>query len=410
LNERISYSLSHVQNTQCSRASAGDWVDCDMQTWLDFDPAAATHIRIFFWGNFGTDTANLDFDDIHFDQQNATNIEKKLLIDDIMQVGSGSITLSPGTRLVSSDPYPSATTVHDGTTKDLFIVRGLKGEEPGVVFDPMKFSCIVVDAMTFYTSTGSYERDPASYRLFGQKYEDSPNTWTPISSGFVALDTNRNGVGLQISDVLEHKKLVFSNTLPYARYKVTFPEAKKADGEIMIGEVKLSGFLCPSSYQSNVVPAITALPYTGPIANVAINKLAWQSGTMQGATANLAVDGNTNGVYSFKSVILTNALNGPMWKVDLAKEYTIEEIIIWNRSDCCQNRLSNYAIELLDDNNNPVYVFRNKDTVDLSKQDSHYKVPSIAARYVALHNWSGNVLHIAELQVMARVASEFDAK
>src|SRR5690606_6791619 len=38
----------------------------------------------------------------------------------------------------------------------------------------------------------------------------------------------------------------------------------------------------------------------------------------------------------------------PWWEVDLGAEYSIASIVIWNRTDCCAPRLTNFRVSILD--------------------------------------------------------------
>lgn len=62
-----------------------------------------------------------------------------------------------------------------------------------------------------------------------------------------------------------------------------------------------------------------------------------------GGRSSRAVDGNTNGHYGHRSCTHTHAHNA-WWRVDLARHYRIQKVVIWNRADCCQSRLNNVRI------------------------------------------------------------------
>jgi hypothetical protein len=51
---------------------------------------------------------------------------------------------------------------------------------------------------------------------------------------------------------------------------------------------------------------------------------------------------NTNGKLSNRSIAITEHEQGAWWQVDLGGQKNIKQIIIYNRTDCCINRLSNY--------------------------------------------------------------------
>jgi hypothetical protein len=47
-------------------------------------------------------------------------------------------------------------------------------------------------------------------------------------------------------------------------------------------------------------------------------------------------------------VLLTNDEQGAWWQVDLGSQKKISQIIIYNRTDCCVDRLSNYQVSISD--------------------------------------------------------------
>ena len=82
----------------------------------------------------------------------------------------------------------------------------------------------------------------------------------------------------------------------------------------------------------------------GTVGNVALGRPASQSSTSGGNTAANAVDGD----FSNSSISETNSEFQPWWQVDLQAVHPIDEIEIWNRTDCCTGRLSNYYILVSD--------------------------------------------------------------
>lgn len=81
--------------------------------------------------------------------------------------------------------------------------------------------------------------------------------------------------------------------------------------------------------------------------DVARCKPAWQSSTRQGAVADWAVNGE-------ESLSLTQEENAPWWYVDLWNSYKISEVVVFNRRDCCFERLNYLLIELIDESGNIV--------------------------------------------------------
>jgi hypothetical protein len=83
--------------------------------------------------------------------------------------------------------------------------------------------------------------------------------------------------------------------------------------------------------------------------NVALGGTASQSTTGFGGDASRANDGNTDGNFGAGSVTHTDVGDlAPWWQVDLGAEYSISRVVLWNRTDCCQWRLSNFHLSILD--------------------------------------------------------------
>jgi hypothetical protein len=60
------------------------------------------------------------------------------------------------------------------------------------------------------------------------------------------------------------------------------------------------------------------------------------------------VDGNTDGLFQDNSVTATNADPNAWWQVDLGASAAVSSVTIWNRTDCCGSRLSDYWIFISD--------------------------------------------------------------
>jgi alpha-L-fucosidase len=84
--------------------------------------------------------------------------------------------------------------------------------------------------------------------------------------------------------------------------------------------------------------------------NVALGKAATQKSLAWGGTPDRAVDGDVNGAY-FDGSVTHTAEDGsaePWWQVDLGADVPIQEIAVWNRTDCCSERLSDYHVLVSD--------------------------------------------------------------
>ena len=145
----------------------------------------------------------------------------------------------------------------------------------------------------------------------------------------------------------------------------------------------------------------------GSSTNLALNKPATQSTTNWIATADKAVDGNTNGDYwQDLSVAETDWGANPWWEVDLGAIENISEIEIWNRTDCCSFNLDDYYILI---SGNPFISGNLNDVLTQTGvqpfyQDSEAGSPTTvpintSGRYVRVQlNWQA-ILTLAEVVV-----------
>ncbi len=142
--------------------------------------------------------------------------------------------------------------------------------------------------------------------------------------------------------------------------------------------------------------------------NLSMNKPSGQSGTQVGATSYRAVDGNTDGnFWVSNSVTNTNWQANAWWQVDLLGVADIQTINVWNRTDCCQNALSNFYILVSDE---PFLSTDLDATLDQNGVSSYFignqaGSPSVVdiertGRYVRVQLQGSGVLTMAELEVM----------
>jgi uncharacterized repeat protein (TIGR01451 family) len=103
-----------------------------------------------------------------------------------------------------------------------------------------------------------------------------------------------------------------------------------------------------NSNTANDITAIVATPSkTGGGAGLVVGGIATQSSTLPGvATANAmsAIDGSTDGNFADGSVTATNLDTNAWWQVDLGTTAIVSSVMIWNRTDCCGSRLSDYWV------------------------------------------------------------------
>ena len=145
--------------------------------------------------------------------------------------------------------------------------------------------------------------------------------------------------------------------------------------------------------------AITA---SAGLINVALDGVATQSSTGYwdgGADASRAIDGDTNGAFWDGSVSHTNNDYKAWWQVDLGKTFAIEEIVVWNRTDCCDPRLSPYLVEIYNSLNTLVSSTLYNAYPDPSQSTLY--TPSVLGQTVRVSLTDTNYLQLAEVQVFA---------
>lgn len=139
--------------------------------------------------------------------------------------------------------------------------------------------------------------------------------------------------------------------------------------------------------------------------NLATGKPASQSSTLY-TTAAAAVDGNTNGNFGAGSTTHTDSTFQPWWQVDLGTSQNLDNIRLWNRTDCCGDRLSNFYVLVSDQ----PFVSTNLNTTINQAGVSAYYTPGQAGvshlisvgrtgRYVRVQLAGTNFLSLAEVQI-----------
>ena len=74
-----------------------------------------------------------------------------------------------------------------------------------------------------------------------------------------------------------------------------------------------------------------------------------QSTTASSGASSRAVDANTNTNYPGGSCTHTATHTNPWWRVDLTRTRSVMSVKIWNRADCCSDRLRGFEVWIGDD-------------------------------------------------------------
>jgi len=142
--------------------------------------------------------------------------------------------------------------------------------------------------------------------------------------------------------------------------------------------------------------------------DLAQGKTATQSSTYGPATgAANAVDGNTDGNFNHGSVTHTGLDSTAWWQVDLGTSAAISSITIWNRTDCCPERLNDYWVFVSDtpfgSSDTPATLQNRAGT--WSSHQTGYPNPASTitlnaqGRYLRVQLSGTNYLSLAEVQV-----------
>ncbi|XP_002731582.1 uncharacterized protein LOC100377761 [Saccoglossus kowalevskii] len=136
--------------------------------------------------------------------------------------------------------------------------------------------------------------------------------------------------------------------------------------------------------------------------NIALKGTASQSSTAYDGPANYAIDGNDDSIYGDKSCSHTAKEQSAWWKLDLGDTYSISQVVITNRQDCCSERIDG-AVVLIGDNSDISQNDQCGDQIDWNANTYGEKITfdcQLSGRYVAVqlkdHN---NYLHMCEVEV-----------
>lgn len=93
--------------------------------------------------------------------------------------------------------------------------------------------------------------------------------------------------------------------------------------------------------------------------NIARSGKATQSSVGYRSPANKAIDGNKDG--RFTSCSCSNNEKDAWWEIDLGAEFPIDHVLVYNRNDCCPERLDNVFVKILAADRNELTTFNTGD-------------------------------------------------
>jgi hypothetical protein len=132
--------------------------------------------------------------------------------------------------------------------------------------------------------------------------------------------------------------------------------------------------------------------------NAALRRTATQSSTHGGGDASRAVDGNTDGDWTHNSVTHTESTPSAWWQVDLGAVTNIDHVVVYNRTDCCPERLTNFDVLVSDDGT----IWRNAASGLSSPRPALSTPVNASARFLRVQLRGTDYLSLAEVEVIAR--------
>jgi hypothetical protein len=148
--------------------------------------------------------------------------------------------------------------------------------------------------------------------------------------------------------------------------------------------------------------ALTMAPATkGDLLDIALNHPTSSSSTAYGAPASRAVDGSTDGNFWDGSVTHTNNEPAPWWQVTLSGMRPVYSVTVWNRTDCCSDRLAGAVVELLDGWGHVVASKTLAPSNIPVSQDVYFG--NVQAASVRVRLPAGGYLSLAEVQVWMQI-------
>ncbi|MEP1490000.1 MAG: discoidin domain-containing protein [Algibacter sp.] len=137
--------------------------------------------------------------------------------------------------------------------------------------------------------------------------------------------------------------------------------------------------------------------------NLALSGTATQSSTAYDGVASRAIDGDTNGAFSGGSVTHTNSEANAWWQVDLGADQSIGEINVYNRTDCCSSRLTNFTVYVINSSGTTTYSQSFTSTVTTSIS---LNAGAVLGKIIKIQLDETNVLSLSEVQVYEGAAAD----
>ena len=134
--------------------------------------------------------------------------------------------------------------------------------------------------------------------------------------------------------------------------------------------------------------------------NLALNKTATQSVISFGGGVDRAVDGNQDSNFKGNSVTATGIEQNPWWRVDLGAVHSVANVLIFNRRDCCLERLRDFHMELFNEDKSVGSYVHQTFKSGMADPLTFFHFPhGSKGRFVQITLESNDILSLAEVEV-----------
>lgn len=225
-----------------------------------------------------------------------------------------------------------------------------------------------------------------------------------LSIAFYKGDQRSANISIELSNDGEQWENVFSGGQALSTVELQTFDIQDTDAQF----IRIIGYGNSANAWNSITEVNVNTTSTDEVENLALGKTTKQSSTGYGGDSNRAVDGNTSGHWNDASVTHTNNEMQSWWEVDLDNVQNVASINIWNRTNCCSNRLSDFYILTSET------PFESTDLDDTLKQESvtnYYHSETAGspssfeiddnARYIRVQLATKSPLSIAEFEVIA---------
>ncbi len=171
-----------------------------------------------------------------------------------------------------------------------------------------------------------------------------------VAAPFIELPTEENKIKIkEFEDRIAKLRLESQEKVPFDPNTSPLP---RRNGPVQARFVRVT-----NDTPKGVLHLAEVEIYSGGV-NLALDAQASQSSQFGDASANRAIDGNTNGEFGQKSVTHTKDETMPWLEIDLGSEKRIDQIKVYNRRDRLEHRLQNFWVVAYNAKREPLWATR----------------------------------------------------